>query len=282
VIRPATLTVELAPAHGLAAGASSLVLERVYPTRWISPRLSRAGDRIELPLDGFETAVYELYPIVEAAEPLFAGVVFDVVSETKRERIIRYYDASPNAILLNEHAVRSVTYGRKSVRAGSLAFTEDSPEEPAADFAVVPWKGNEAGAQVRCTLSPSVTGAVLAVLLSPAADCAAKERPMLAVELNGASVKAGAEPQEGKSQWWTVPLPGGRCEATLRVTPCAGDRAYTGTVQVWLVASQRCPSHELSLELAKPPRSRVLPPQAWPAGTTRRTQYLGETNIMAK
>jgi len=283
VIRPAVLTIELAVAHGLDAGASSLVLERVYPTRWISPKLNRAGDHIELPLDGFETAIYELYPIDEASEPLVAGVVFDVVSETERERVIQYHDASANAVLLNAGAVRSITQDGKTASAESLAFAADSADalatEPADDFAVAleEWDGSKATA--RCVVAPSITGATLAILLSPAPGCTAKKKPDLTVELDGAAVPAGAEPQEGRSQWWTVPLPVGRHETVLRVTPAAGDSAWAGSAQVWLVANQRGASREIGFELAKPPRTRSLPPLPWPAGEMRRNVMLGETPI---
>jgi hypothetical protein len=282
VIHPAALTVDLTPAYGLAAGASNLVLERVYPTRWISPRLYRAGDKIDLSLDGFETAVYELYPIEEASEPLLAGVVFNVVSEKGRGRTIWYYNPSPEAVLLNPGAVRSAKHNGASMAAGSLTFAAEPLIDPAILPAMLPGKEDKATARVSCYLQLNVSSAALAILLSPASDCAAKEKPVLAVELNGSPATATAEPQEGRSQWWMVPLPAGGDEATLRVTPGAGDRAWTGTAQVWLVANQRHLAHEISFEMAKPPRTRVLPPQAWPAGETRRNVLLGEARIAAQ
>jgi hypothetical protein len=279
VIHPAALGVELTAAHGLDAGAASLVLERVYPTRWISPRLYRSGDRIDLALDGFETAVYELYPLEEASEPLLAGVAFDVVSEEERGRTIRYYDSSPEAVLLNPGVVLSAKHNGASIAAESLTFAAEPLVDPAILPAMLPGNKDKAAAVVDCYLQPNVSTAALAILLSPASDCAAKEKPVLAVELNGAPATATAEPQEGRSQWWTVPLPAGGCGATLRVTPGAGDRTWTGTAQVWLVANQRHLAHEISFELAKAPRPRVLPPLAWPAGETRRNVLIGEMKI---
>ncbi len=285
IIDPAAVTVDLSPAYGLAADAASLVLERVYPTRWISPRLYRTGDRIDLSLDGFETAVYELYPLAEASEPLVAGVVFDVVSEKGSERTIRYYGASKDAVLLNPGSVRSVRHDGKPVTIGELAFAaaeKESPEKAEIDLATMRMKENDSAPRVTCSLSPAVTGASLAVLLSPSTECTAKERPALSVELNGAPATPNAEPQEGKSQWWTVPLPAGNSELVLRVRPGAGDSKWTGTAQVCLIANVPHTTHELSFELTKPSGTRVLPPQAWPAGETRRNVLLGITKIAAK
>ncbi len=282
VIQPAALAVELAAAHGLAAGAADLVLERVYPTRWISPRLYKAGDKIDLALDGFETAVYELYPIAEATEPLVAGIIFDVVAENGHERTIRYHDGAPNAILLNPGAVRSMKHDGTPVLVESLTCVPDSLPGSVILGGISLVQGNEATAIATLVLQPKLASATLAILLSPAAGCGAKEKPMLSVEMNGAPATANAEPQEGRSQWWTVPLPIGLVDAILRVTPSTADGAWTGTAQVWLVANPRHPMHEISFELAKPSGTRVLPPQAWPAGETRRTQYLREIKIATK
>ncbi len=46
VIEPSKLEVELAAAQGFDPKSSSIVLQRVYPTRFISPRLYRAGDKV--------------------------------------------------------------------------------------------------------------------------------------------------------------------------------------------------------------------------------------------
>jgi len=282
VMRPASLAVGLDAANGLDDAARSLVLERVYPTRWISPKLYAAGDRIDLALDGFETAVYEIYPLAEATEPLVAGVVFDVAAETDEQRAIWYHDAGAKAVLLNPGSVRSITHGGKPTTPASLKLVPSEADEAVKEFAVTQDKQGGSSASVRVALSPSTIGATLAILLSPAEGCAAKEKPELTLELDGAEVIVGTEPQEGRSQWWTQPLTMGHHGAVLHVAPGAGDSTWTGTAQVWVVAIQGRPVRQIAFELAKPSPPRVLPPPAWGAGQVRRSVKLGEARIAAR
>ncbi|MGA3014966.1 MAG: alpha-galactosidase, partial [Bacteroidales bacterium] len=77
-ITPVNIRIHLSSEYGLDPQASNLVLEKIYPYRWISPKLYSTGIIIDLPLEGYECAVYELYPLQEAKEPLVCGVKFDL------------------------------------------------------------------------------------------------------------------------------------------------------------------------------------------------------------
>jgi CBS domain-containing protein len=111
-VNPAAITVTLDPAHGLDRDAADLVLERVYPTRWVSPRLWRAGESLELPLAGYEAAVYELRPLAGVAEPVLAGVVFE---EDLMDLVVIKEIATHNVITAHEdedldQAMRKIGY----------------------------------------------------------------------------------------------------------------------------------------------------------------------------
>jgi phenylpropionate dioxygenase-like ring-hydroxylating dioxygenase large terminal subunit len=95
------IRVPLNPSQGLDKDASGLVLERVYPTRWISPTRYKAGETLMLPLGGYETAVYEMYPLAEAKEPLLAGVTFATLHRDAKSEEVLVQSAGKNAVLLN-------------------------------------------------------------------------------------------------------------------------------------------------------------------------------------
>ncbi|HEX9006742.1 MAG TPA: hypothetical protein VF889_05580, partial [Bacteroidota bacterium] len=120
IVTPTVLTAKLARAEGLDALADSLVLERVYPTRWIAPRLYKSGETVTLPLGGFETAVYELYPLAEASGPLLAGAVFDTISSAPGTLGLRVHSVSAGARFLNPEAAAEVQVDGKSVRAAGF------------------------------------------------------------------------------------------------------------------------------------------------------------------
>ena len=84
VMQPQSISIKLDPAKGMADSASSLVLERTYPTHWISPDLYAAGTTITIPLQGYEAAIYEVYPLKDAKRPLLAGADFEVKKADER------------------------------------------------------------------------------------------------------------------------------------------------------------------------------------------------------
>lgn len=63
-------------------------------------KLYAEGSHLEIPLQGYETAIYEIYPVEEAYEPLLAGVTFEVVKESESNYIVKFYDAEKGACLL--------------------------------------------------------------------------------------------------------------------------------------------------------------------------------------
>ncbi|MFQ5722492.1 MAG: alpha-galactosidase, partial [Candidatus Aminicenantales bacterium] len=73
-----SLFFKLSPELGIDDQAEPLVLERIYPDCWVSPQLYKTGSVIKLPLQGYETAIYELYPLREASLPLVAGRKFSL------------------------------------------------------------------------------------------------------------------------------------------------------------------------------------------------------------
>src|SRR5262249_36281237 len=114
LITPGSLKIGLSPSLGIDPKASRLVLERVYPGRWISPRLVSANERIDLPLDGYETAIYEIYPVEEASGPLLAGVPFTILSHDASGIGIDVYGSARNAKILNPAKFSIVSGGGSS------------------------------------------------------------------------------------------------------------------------------------------------------------------------
>jgi len=61
----------------------------------------KAGDVVTLPLEGFETAVYEVFPIGEATEPLIAGAVYDLAGKSGEAWSVSLHNVSSDARILN-------------------------------------------------------------------------------------------------------------------------------------------------------------------------------------
>ncbi len=129
VIEAAKLNVELAGSQGLDPKASSLVLQRIYPTRWTSPKLYKAGDVITLPLDGFEIALYDLYPIGEAIEPLLAGAIYDVVGQKDAAWKLSIHSPGSDVKILNPSLLKSGVEASQSIARLADALRRVRPTE---------------------------------------------------------------------------------------------------------------------------------------------------------
>jgi hypothetical protein len=87
------------------------------------------------------------------------------------------------------------------------------------------------------------------------------------------------EPQEGRSQWYTVEAGPGRHEIAVQVASGQAGQVWNGKIIVWLVARQKHPSQEVSIRLKVAPQPRPMPPKVWGVGEVRKNVKLGEINI---
>jgi hypothetical protein len=282
-VEPQTLAVELSPAQGLDPRAASLVLERVYPTRWISPKLYAAGSRLDIPLEGYETAVYEIYPVEEASEPLLAGVTCELARRTDSEMVVKYYDAGENVRLLNPEKARTLKHGGKTIYPHQLAI-------PARRIAAAVKQGSvqlaagkkQAEIAIRFELQEDIVEARLAVLFESDPESPDKIEPNVSAYMDGAKASAKVEKQEGRWAWHLLEAQPGKHDARIVLSPAEKLPQWTGKVSMWLVYNQKPEGVEISFELAQQPTGRrAMPPRPWPAGELRRSFKLGEAIIPA-
>jgi hypothetical protein len=278
-ITASSLAVELATSQGLEPRAQSLVVERVYPTRWIAPRFYKAGEQLEVQLDGYEMAVYEVYPVEDATFPLVAGVVFDANTGEGSVYDVKYHSVMEGARLLNPDVVKRVTVGGVPVDPKALML-KGGATPPAVMNSSVTRSQKDAGAVgIAFTISASSSDARLAILLTPDESQKSKGRPTVNLVLDGTGSAVKSEDQGGRSQWYTIGVATGKHTATL--TMAAGKEPWSGTASVWLVSQQKQETGELSFELNSTPVMRPMPPQPWRSGEARRTIKLGEARISA-
>ncbi len=286
-VEPRPLEVKLDPHLGLDPGAASLVLERVYPTRWISPQIYSAGAAISLPLNGYETAVYELYPLAEATEPLLADVVFEPARTTGGAYALKAYDIGPNPRLLNPEKVRKIhADGKKDILLADFNLPSQKMVQPVTDIALNPGgkkqprKKGKTLVNAHFTMTESSRDAVLAVLLQHKNKSGKKSTPVATIRLNGKKTVPSVEKVKGMWVWYTVPLSPGAQKADISITPAKGKKNWKGKVSLWVVCRQKHKSMDISFKTAgKTARLRSFPPAPWSAGETVRNVKLGEVEV---
>ncbi|MCX5672346.1 MAG: hypothetical protein NTU94_13600, partial [Planctomycetota bacterium] len=263
LIEPQALKVRLDPALGFDAGTGGLVLERVYPTRRVDPRLHAAGDTLAIPLDGFETAVYEIYPLAEATRPLPVGVDFSGRVNEDGSYTALCYGADAVPALLNDWP------GRPTVLPAPQAA---APGGIGAARQLAVGRGR---LEYETDMPASAIEPRLAVLLKPDPAWAGAELPKVEARIDGRAVAPASESQEGAWRWAALALPAGRHRVELRFRAAKGKR-WSGGAEGWLIGRVAFPALAVTWSGERKALEPPMPPRPWPAGEFRRQLRIGE------
>lgn len=276
-IEAGALKVGLDPAAGLDADAQALVVEKVYPERKVLPRLYRAGESFDVPLGGFETAIYEVYPLKDARGPLLAGISCEPLGAERGRGKVALYDVEKGARLLNPETVKGMSVG--GVRTTLEEAVANLPPQTGPVLERSRQVTVSGGAvSVALTVDSSVQEGTLALLLTPARGKETKAPPRVAVVVNGVKDTAKFERSGSASTWYTLRVGPGRNGVTYRIQPRDGS-AWEGKAEAWLIALQRLRGRELDMDLVRVQDERPMPPRPFSPGVGMRTAYIGGAAI---
>jgi hypothetical protein len=275
-VTPQEIAVTLSPADGLDPEARDLVLSRIYPTRWVAPRLYRAGEVVRLPLSGYEAAVYELTPLSEEKEPLLAGVVYEERESSGKSRLLSILGTSPGAKILNPEALASMTVNGKRADLASLSVSS----VPIGEVRNVKARG--AGLMLDLSVAAAARSATLAVLVKPDSTFAGKADPAVTLVLDGAKVSPERIASKGLWAWYTIPVAPGTHALSVDVLPATGETGWSGNAGVWLTGAEAVAPVEVTLTSKSAlPALPPLPPTGRGPNEVPRSQKLAETTVKA-
>ena len=249
------------------------MLERVYPVRWISPKLYKAGQIVSLELGGYETAVYEIYPADEASWPLPAGVVFGAVSVDGTECTIDLFEKTEKVKLLNPDMVEEVTSGGEAVDLGRLDLAGGR------EAAIVDGAGfKDVGGgdfTVSFELDEQAVDAQLAILVETVVKDGKVIQPEVEIVIDGEIATPGKQGDRVPWSWYTVAVDGGAREALISIEPGEGAESWDGKVSAWIVAGRTSEPVRVSFRMKEKNVDRPMPAGPWPAGVRRVETLLG-------
>lgn len=281
VVAPQSLAIRLTSEYGLKRGADSLVVEKVYPAGFVFPRLYRDGDAVNVDLNGFETAIYEVYPVSEARKPLLGGVEYCDFQVGPKAAVYRVYAAGTDVRLLNRKEVSGVQVDGKAVAPGSVALGTLQPRAVVSAYELRAKSGRKrARVTVRATLSDSWQSGELAFLLNPDDKHSGGEDPVLVAKLDGRRVEPNVQHLKGYWRWVKIPVEPGAHKVELDLKPGGKGAEWSGKVQAWLVGFQKVEPVEVKLVSSGSGWKRdPMPPQPWPPGTRKVSLKLGESGL---
>ncbi len=268
--KPQTIQVELSPELGINRFAVSLVMERVYPYRYIAPELYSAGATIAVELEGFETAVFEIYPLAKATLPLVAGAVFSERMNSTPYNLDILGKKAPVKIL-NPELLKGTTIDLSVIP----PLADDSLRLVSFSQKVTP-KGLETlmDIDVPATIQNAEVG-----FLFNNPDGVKVALPNVLLTVNNKTVAVRGEDQKESWGWRMVDVKPGRNTIVLLIPKEKGVPAWLGSIEVWNFGFQAYKSRALSFPEMMNPVLRPMPPSPWPQGTMKRTVLMKSIQI---
>lgn len=236
-VAPRAVTVPLDPAHGLDPAARELVVERVYPTRWIAPALCRAGQSVELPpLLGYEAAVYEVRP-ARVGEPLLVDAVFAETARDGAARTLELLEVGPAVGVLNPGDLASLTRDGAPFDPRDLARLPRGCADCFAEGRVSVEDGGGVLA-ARLNLRPGARETMACVLLQPREPDGTLADLVATIRVDGAEMAPRMVDVPGKWAWLTVPVAAGEHWVEVAFAPGADGAPWAGRAAVWVAGSE--------------------------------------------
>lgn len=264
------LTVTLDPACGIAEDAANLVVEQIYPKRYIFPQLYSAGGRITFDLDGFETAIFDVYPLDETCPPLLAGAIFDL--KTDRTTLTYTVIKGENNIrFLNPEKIE--TLEREGTKIGINDLHPDYQLDVMEPGYSTQFTADDD--KYIYTIDPSriLTSRIemIALLLKP--DTVGGDFPEVVIRQGKKELKA--DEQSGRGAWqWVSAVPDGSSKDLITVEIRKTD--WKGDSQLWLYTGMKKYGYVLKVTTGQKFNEKVMPPLPYPANEFRSYQMLDE------
>ncbi|MBN9349428.1 MAG: alpha-galactosidase [Chitinophagaceae bacterium] len=262
VIQNQTIHLKLNPADGLNPEANSLVLERVYPSHWISPNIYSAGAEISIPLDGYESAIYELYPLDSADKPLLADVIFNLKSDSGNHFELNVLSAGSQARLLNPEVVSQLKIDGQNQLINNISLSQKQPDKILKSQQL-----SFKGSSLESTLdfSQNVITPRFIVFLHPDSLYAGKDFPEGKIMVDGKEVESTQQKQNGVWDVFSFVLPEnnstGKHTFRFELSTNKDVISWSGEADIYLIAQQRHQVQNVSVTT-----KRIMDPQPAPPG----------------
>jgi hypothetical protein len=227
-------------------------------------------------------AVYELFPISDASEPLLADVVYDVVAQSGNTWKLSLYSPSKDARILNPAVLSSSSETSNVLQKLLAELKRTKVKELVEGRPVVAAMNEKNNFEVQLTVGENSIDGMVAVLLAQDNYIERKVSVKVIAQVDGQDAKVSTERQEGKSQWYKVAITGGKHVVRFQVVPAKDSSLWSGKATAWFVSRQKQNLKEIKLTLNQAPAERLLPPTVWPAGEVRKNLRLGEATLITR
>ncbi len=277
VMQPQSITVKLDPAKGMADSANSLVLERTYPTHWISPNLYAAGTTITIPLQGYEAAIYEVYPLKDAKRPLLAGADFEVLKSDEDHYSLHLLDNTDDVKFLNPSMIQNVKINNHVINVDDLNIGPNKPEE---GLNKIQNTFDNKEIKTKANLNEGIVSARYIVFLKPDSSFNGKDFPAFVVTVDGKKVEPTIQQQKGSWATYSYQVTGaGNHNFEVKLNSTDKVKEWKGDATVWLTTQQKQQGKEVEITTNEAIKVPPMPPSPYATGALMQNVLLGKGNL---
>ena len=277
VMKPQSITLKLDPAKGLADSACSLVLERTYPTHWISPDLYAAGATITLPLQGYESAVYEIYPLQNAKRPLLAGADFEVLKSEGNQYSLNLLKSSSEVKFLNPAIISGVKSGINEINIDRLNISSSEFKKGISDL-----KDNVNNSEIQSSVSlnESAVSARYIIFLKPDSADLNKDFPDFVLSVDGKKIQPTIQQQKGSWATYSYMVTGeGKHDFRFLVNQNEKVKQWKGEAEVWFSTQQKQNGQHLDITTNETIEVPPMPPSPYEQDALMENIFVGKGTL---
>lgn len=261
-ITKAQMYIQLNQAYGLESDANNLVIEQVYPYHQILPNLYSQGDSVEITLEGYQTAVYAVYPLEQATYPLITGAKFKIKQLSDNSVECTLYDLTEPK-LLNKKIVSKITDTTgKQVKLNNITT---SPYREHVETQFIP----EDSTILFSFINPSAKHIQLALLYENKNK--PTTLPTVLLVMNSDTLRPHITKQKGKWIWQTYDMDSDTCKGEIILS-----HAQPGIFQAYGIYDEILPQKKIIIKTKRPVKLKVFPPEIYDAGIVRKNFKIGE------
>jgi hypothetical protein len=268
------ITVVLDPEYGINEKATGLIVEQVYPKHYIFPTYYAAGARLNIELDGYETAVFEVYPVSEQQDmPLIAGVPFTRKIENGQVFYV-LLDKSKTIEVLNPESIETITIDGKEVSFANIAqYQAPEVKQPEFQADIVSKKGKEL-----ITLNTLSEKGVeqIAVLLKPDSENKQETFPVVELTLNGKKLTSKTQSIKDKWIWYSADI---NPDETPDIEITIDKKDWKGHAEVWVHSNIKASGEEIIITPKGEPLEKPMPPLPYPSHEFKKYHKVTELNL---
>ena len=270
---------------GLSNDADSLVVEQMYPHRWISRMLYTSGDSFNIDLQGYETAIYEIFPLKETDRPLLAGAIFESekTSAGYQIKVLNISESDGGAHFLNPEAIRKIKMNNQDIKPDEILFPSSPFPSMVNETKIKQVKSKNSSTIIaNIDVDESVQKSELSVLLQASSKTTEDrtENPKISISIDGKSKEISSEEMQGLWGFYSVSLPSGSGDLTIEIQLDGAEksREWSGSMSLWIIGDLKVNAQILDV-FGSNSDITFFPPTVRPENTIRQQKKLGELNI---